>query len=160
MCGVREHQRSVNLISQHPTPVASREIGELLKLAPRHDVAGRIVRIGQHQDAYAAGKCSLQRFKINCAGSTQREQHEVDPGLWQLGKERGIGRREEGHLITWCKQRAAQLDESRHDVRHQRHLILIDRPTKSTSSETGESRRQLYGPRRGVAKIMTVNRRM
>ena len=83
-----ENQRSVDLISEYPTTVAGAEVGDLIKLGARHHAAGWIVGIGQHQGAYAAGKCRLQRFKINYAGSTQREQHEFDPRLWQLGKER------------------------------------------------------------------------
>jgi hypothetical protein len=116
------------------------------------------VRIGQHQGAYPAGQRRLQ-FKINYdAVRCQRELHKVDSCLRQFIEEWGIRRGGECHLLTWLNQYAAHLDQSRHDVWDQRDLILVDTPAEPPSSESGERRRQPSFPRRGVAKIMSVDR--
>ena len=79
----------MNLIGKHPAAVAGAQLGDLLKLCSRYHSTGRIVRIGQHQGAYAAGERCLQCFMINCGVRTQGQLDEFDACLRQLSKEGG-----------------------------------------------------------------------
>ena len=140
-----EDQWGVNLIRKHPRGVCEAQVGDLLKHRSWHYLTGRVVRICQHEDAYAACQRCLQRFKIDCAGSIQRELDKLDSRLWQLCEKGRVRRGEEGHLLAWLGENPTQLDESSHDVGHEGDLFRVDRPIQPTSREAGERGSQAGG---------------
>ena len=95
---------------------------------------------GSTEHADAGGERPLQGVDIQAAVSADRQLHQFAIWVGELGEERWVGWRREGHALARRRQDATQFDQADHHVRHERHLAWLDAPVQPLAGRTGRRR--------------------
>jgi hypothetical protein len=157
-----QHQRGVDLVSEHRHVVTGAHLGDRGELSPRPHAAKRVVRVADQVRAYAGlAQSRVQRIQVQLVAAirTGRERRldDAPPGQLKPEEERRVYRRVDHDPGSRLGDGLDYLRDAGHDVGDREHEVRVGRPAQPVGGELREHLAELALVR--ITAVAQIERR-